>query len=972
MNKQRFRLVFSQRMGMLVPVAEDRTARGKASGDGVAGGGTSSPSSRSSTDDTRPWRTEAGLDLRKLVVGLISAWQLGFMLVAPMRAYAAPAGASVASGTASITRAGDLTTIVNSPNAIINWASFSAAQQEVIRFVQQSAASAVLNRVTGQDPSVILGQLLSNGRVFLINPNGVVFGAGSRVDTAGLVASTLGITNADFLAGRYRFGKDAAGAAAGTGVRSSGLITVSHGGSVALLGDSVTQAGLIRADDGTVLLAAGRSITLTDLSNPAIAVVVSAPEHRVLNVGEIFAASGQVALIAAAVGQQGRVNVDSVGQDAAGRIVLSATDSVSVGADAVLSARGHGATHGGTILVGSQETAHTAVHGTLDAHGGAEGGDGGFIETSGRRVELGGIRVDAGSDRGRGGTWLIDPVNINLANGTAGAISYPTTGEATITDGTISAALNTGTNVNITTSAANVPDAHGDINVGAAFNVVKTAGAPASLTLSADNDINLSQPFSISSSDTGGALDVSLLAGGNISTRSHVPFTIATHGGNVVIGGPHDGGANTVNLFGGSNSDLSVIDTRVDRQSNQSIAGTIGIKANLQGTFSGPVSALATDDLLLFGDGIEMSGVIGASTTSDATLAVNMYGARIHNTGSRDIDVRGAYTYTGRATNFSALAMRDRVTVEQHGDGDIVIRGDEYSTSSNGLLPPASNAIVLSSGAVFSNLGNGNLDVIGIAHAPRSTSDAYSVVSITDTTLAARNGNVTVRGDGVAGGGTLLNQISVRNANITASNDVTIDARYVDASGKLISSGGFLMGAFTGTDCCSGRGTIAAGGSFNVAASVVAGLTGDSIHARDVHIDVVSDGVTALQFGGGIPNSQIGTSLMSDGFLQALGAYGNVTGNITLTSDGEIRLMGGSNNLGATPLGNVRIATPRDVRLDHDFSTESVVITSGGNITGAASLNVAGNGNVRVAGTGRAYDLDLSRYSLWVNAAVKF
>ncbi|RYG94586.1 MAG: hypothetical protein EON57_18080 [Alphaproteobacteria bacterium] len=94
MNKQRFRLVFSQRMGMLVPVAEDRTARGKASGDGVAGGGTSSPSSRSSTDDARPWRTEAGLDLRKLVVGLISAWQLGFMLVAPMRAYAAPAGAA--------------------------------------------------------------------------------------------------------------------------------------------------------------------------------------------------------------------------------------------------------------------------------------------------------------------------------------------------------------------------------------------------------------------------------------------------------------------------------------------------------------------------------------------------------------------------------------------------------------------------------------------------------------------------------------------------------------------------------------------------------------------------------------------------------------------------------------------------------------------------------------------------------------
>ena len=66
--------------------------------------------------------------------------------------------------------------------------------------------SAVLNRVgAGQSASSILGSLQSNGRVFLINPNGIVFGAGSQVNVAGLVASTLNLSDADFLAGRMRF-----------------------------------------------------------------------------------------------------------------------------------------------------------------------------------------------------------------------------------------------------------------------------------------------------------------------------------------------------------------------------------------------------------------------------------------------------------------------------------------------------------------------------------------------------------------------------------------------------------------------------------------------------------------------------------------------------------------------------------------------------------------------------------------------
>ena len=96
--------------------------------------------------------------------------------------------------------------IVNTPNAIINWGSFSIGANEITRFLQQSASSAVLNRVAaGLSPSSILGALQSNGRVFLINPNGIVFGAGSQINVGGLVASTMNLSNEDFLAGRMRF-----------------------------------------------------------------------------------------------------------------------------------------------------------------------------------------------------------------------------------------------------------------------------------------------------------------------------------------------------------------------------------------------------------------------------------------------------------------------------------------------------------------------------------------------------------------------------------------------------------------------------------------------------------------------------------------------------------------------------------------------------------------------------------------------
>ena len=128
-------------------------------------------------------------------------------LLAPAAASGGPSGAEIVHGQVNLTSPdpGALVIDQQSDAAIINWQSFSIGANEYVVFNQPSASAAVLNRVIGQLPSEILGDLTANGRVFLINPQGIVIGSGARIDTNSFVASTLDIADADFLAGRLRF-----------------------------------------------------------------------------------------------------------------------------------------------------------------------------------------------------------------------------------------------------------------------------------------------------------------------------------------------------------------------------------------------------------------------------------------------------------------------------------------------------------------------------------------------------------------------------------------------------------------------------------------------------------------------------------------------------------------------------------------------------------------------------------------------
>ena len=102
---------------------------------------------------------------------------LALGLLAGNAALANPTGAKVANGSVQFAAPNASTlNITNTPGAIINWQGFSIGRGELTSFLQQNANSAVLNRVIGANPSNILGNLLSNGRVFLINANGMVFG----------------------------------------------------------------------------------------------------------------------------------------------------------------------------------------------------------------------------------------------------------------------------------------------------------------------------------------------------------------------------------------------------------------------------------------------------------------------------------------------------------------------------------------------------------------------------------------------------------------------------------------------------------------------------------------------------------------------------------------------------------------------------------------------------------------------------
>src|SRR5215475_11076720 len=194
---------------------------------------------------------------RNLLLTSTALLTLGTALAA-----AAPDGPVVVGGSASVSGAGTSSTVINqnTNRAIINWNTFNSGAGETTTFVQPNSSSVALNRVTGGlGPSLIYGTLSANGYVFVINRDGVLVGPSGVINTAGFVASTADITNANFMAGRYNF--NIAGRP-NASIINQGNITATSGGFAALVAPGVRNTGTISATLGTVSLAAGNTFNL--------------------------------------------------------------------------------------------------------------------------------------------------------------------------------------------------------------------------------------------------------------------------------------------------------------------------------------------------------------------------------------------------------------------------------------------------------------------------------------------------------------------------------------------------------------------------------------------------------------------------------------------------------------------------------------------------------------------------------------
>ncbi|HVU24910.1 MAG TPA: MBG domain-containing protein [Opitutus sp.] len=590
------------------------------------------------------------------------------LAVAP-RGMALPVGAQVTAGNVTIAQsAGAMTLTQGSSAAIVNWQSFNLGAGEQMRIVQSGADAAMLARVTGADPSLLLGTLKADGKLFLINPRGVVIGEGAVIDTGAFVASTLDVTDAEFLAGGpLTFRGDSA-----AGVVNLGTITA-NGGNVLLLAHTVKNGGTIAAANGTAALGAATEVLLASPDAPGIAVKLNLPQTAekkgVENSGVIRAAQAQLeaaggSIYELAINQTGQIHVTGA-ERRDGRVLLTAGGgTVGVGGE-VSAANADGS--GGEILVGGDyrggnpavaNAARTVVTadakldasatsgtgsggrvvvwadedtrflGAVSAAAGAQGGDGGFAEISGRHFLdfQPASAVDLAAAFGAPGTLLLDPdvltisaaatSGVNTRNSNPFVFSTSTSGSV-LNVSQLAAQLN-GTNVTLDTSAS-----PGDITFASALTW--TSGNR--LLVRAGGSIN------INASITGGAagtLELRPGRGATPTTQGLDPLspTVTLAGSAVITVGTLAYGANNLAAPAGYSIDAPAGTGAADFQ------GVINVGVLRIETAAGSAGAIAAnpgnaiDTFVVGGGGAldltyvrDFSGDLGVSLRSASAIA---------------------------------------------------------------------------------------------------------------------------------------------------------------------------------------------------------------------------------------------------------------------------------------------------------------------------------------------------------------
>jgi len=657
-------------------------------------------------------------------------------------ALANPTGGTVVSGSATIVPMGNLLQITNSPNAIINWQSFSISAGEITRFLQQSPSSAVLNRVTTQNPSSILGALQSNGRVFLINPSGIVFGAGSQVDVGGLVASTLNLSDTDFLNGRMRF-TETPGARS---VVNEGNINTAAGGNVYLVGPAVTNSGIITSPQGEVVLAAGNTVELVNPGTPNLRVEITAPDNQALNLGQIIADSGRIGIYAGLINQSGTVRANTAVVTEDGRILLKATNNATLAQGSTTTATGPLEIEAGDIIVAGNVTSGPQ---TITASGGvivrsgtagpaqlnASGGqtiNAGFIEVTAQEGKSAGISNSTSGDQvitvaGGGTSPGIDVQS--LASGGSASIANNATGAAqtiTVTDAD---------HINVNGFGPN------SSNVSAIIHAIPGTQT-ISITGSGANAINVGSTGALGGSIIN-ARSQSITAGANGQSGSItvIGSAVNTRSAGISTNSGFLGNTQTLSTSG----TLTVIGGSAPAQVPSSFAGIVH-------NSTGP-QTLSASDMVIEG---------GTAGTGNGALISSPRG------GDQQINVSGDITLTGGTTGSSNFA---RIVVDTGTQtinaGSITLSGGAGGPS-NSTIIIAPNQVITASGDVTLHGSPGERSAArigGLTGAP--TNLALTVGG--DLTLLGGAASGAALGSSLDGGG------QPTNITVVAAGDVTLN-----------------------------------------------------------------------------------------------------------------------------------------------------------------------------------------------------
>ena len=935
-------------------------------------------------------------------IGILAA---GAMMMGGMHhAMALPQGGQVAAGAADIAASqAEMAIHQATQNAVINWNSFNIGAGERVNIYQPNAQAALLNRVLGGNPSEIFGTLSANGRVFLVNPAGVLFAPGAQVNAGAIVASTMNITNVDFMAGKYAF----VGTPSDGKIINRASLIARNEGTVALLGKNVVNEGVIVARKGAAVLVAGEAVSLDFNGDGKVSVIPTraAMEQAVTNKGLVEADGGLVfmsaatgdALTRSAVNQEGIVRAASL-DGKAGAIRMTANDvrlaagsvtdvsgakagTVEIGggwqgtgdlahAQNVTIERGaalradatQAGASGGTVAVWSDGM--TKFAGEITARGKGTGA-GGAVETSGAQVQITGA-VNASSEMGKAGEWLIDPGDIEVKTR---AVGDPEAGSQADVQ-TVTNSLNGGTSVTIQTANLTGPNDN-SITVSDAIN--KTAGGDATLSLKATGSININADIT----STAGKLNVDITsdtnhrAGGSVSVASGK--NIKTLGGNVKIGGGLvENGVGFANSQSAGEAGITLNGVTIDTMDGTTASGNVELagsttanaagisltgttitagasKVTLVGKSTGGGKGIAlggnitTRSVELRTDSIDLSGTITGDGDPAGTAKVwTLSDGKTINfgTGTGGLDLAGnTFTSTGKIRNFKKNTVGDAAKKANIVANGVTADEDLEMYTGAGTLTVSGAVNIASTHAL--TLGSKN----AMTGAGVITADALKL-DAADATVNFTGANVVKKLDGKAKGLTFKN-----GGNLTVGGETGLTTAAGGADIE-VTAGDLTVGTHGMTNA-AGAMKLKASGTLKLDANAEVKSTGaaaTSLEAATVNFDTASKVSTA----GGTINVKTDALTLPSG---AQGTLSSANGAVTVETKtaGKTMSVGSSsadvhmNNLnfinsgtgeiqiGNASTGNVEIGTA-DVKAP-------LTVESGATLKFSGTLSNTGNKN---------------------------